>query len=71
MFLGLLNSILYYTFPPNSPPVLFIKSITLFSSIIFSRAYINLNIEFAVAEANLILLFLIYFAYISALKQKL
>jgi hypothetical protein len=71
MFPGLLNSILCYAFSSNSPPVSFIKSITLLLSIIFSRACINLNMEFAAAEANLILLSLVYFACIFALKQKL
>jgi hypothetical protein len=68
MFLGLFNSILYYAFSSNSPSVLFVKSITLLLSITFSRACINLNIEFAVVEANLILLSLVYFACISILK---
>jgi hypothetical protein len=71
MFSGLLNSILYYVFPSNSSLVLFIKSITLFLSITFLRACINLNMEFTVIEANLILLFLVYFACIFILKQEL
>jgi accessory gene regulator protein AgrB len=71
MFSGLFNSILYYIFPSNSSLVLLIKSITLFLFIIFLRVYINLNIEFTAAEANLILLSLVRFACISILKQKL